>query len=76
MPSKKTDDITREELEFLRLRSIFAYEHELCDDIQAIANAPRVARSHAEPNTRLTEVENKLSNTKPTKSYRVEEQQT
>ena len=30
----------------------------------------------AQLNTRLTEVENKLSNVKPTKSYRVEEQPT
>ena len=35
MNRRRTEKVTRAESEFLRLRSIFAYKHELYDEIQA-----------------------------------------
>ena len=46
------------------------------EDVEDRTSVEELQKAVASLNTRLTEVENKLSNVEPTKSYKVEEQQT
>lgn len=47
-----------------------------CPPARDRTSVEELQKAVASLNTRLTEVENKLSNVEPTKSYKVEEQQT